>query len=133
MLKTFPNIDILYNLKEITLIGGTSKTLKFNLYKNKKNDNEVYEDIPLNNVAINPTWELYPFHKDDFPIIFKVATCINGNSYIVELETDDTKNLQGRYIQKFSLTGIKTYEQKIAEGIVNIIPRIGITGEAYNG
>jgi hypothetical protein len=115
MLQTFPNIEI-NQLSELTFIAGTYKELVFYV-----ND---YQGNPLDVRYFNCTWTLNPYNDKTFTSLQKSAQCFNGY-FVIYLTANDTKNLSGKFSQIGKIYIIESYAYNIAQGVVNILPKLG--------
>ncbi len=116
---TFPNV-LVNSFDEITMIGGSYRELNYDIYDC---NNQL---LPL---SINESllWELSPFDQSEYTLVSKYGSLVSGK-FILYLLSSDTENLSGKYIQKVTLqTGLPDYNYPLGRGIVNIIPRGGIT------
>jgi predicted AAA+ superfamily ATPase len=115
MLQTFPNTKI-NQLSETTFIAGTYKELVF--YVNDSEGN------PLDVTYFVCTWSLNPYNDKSFISLQKNAQCFNG-FFIVYLTSEDTENLSGKFLQIGKIYIIGSYAYNIAQGVVNILPKLG--------
>jgi hypothetical protein len=116
MLTTFPNA-IINNLPDMTFIAGSYQELLFNITST--------EGEPIDVTYFNITWAITPYNRKEHVTFSKNGEGANG-FFIVYLFKDDTKNLMGKYNQIAKISVLPSFEYNIAQGILNIIPRIGV-------
>jgi len=115
-METFSDVTVNV-FPELTFIAGSYKELTF--YLNSPSGS------PIDVQYMNALWELSPYNISGYVSASKTAICSDGYCTVYLLSTD-TDNLSGKYTQRLSITGVIGYENRIGQGSVNIIPRIGI-------
>lgn len=115
-MKTFSNVTI-NNLSEISFIAGSYKEIYFGL--------TLSSGSPLDISNISFVWLLCPYNEPDYIVLQKNAT-ISGSCFAVSLLSTETENLSGKYIQMPMIDGYKSYDYRLGQGIVNIIPAGGV-------
>ncbi len=112
----------IYNLPEISFIGGESEKFAFNLHTITGRDFDA-TDCEAGFAIINY------INKNGEAILKKDATIEEGESgynsvVVVELEQADTISLHGRYIYQLTLTNAEGKTEIPGQGIIDITRNI---------
>lgn len=110
--------DVISYMEEFPMISETPYTLNFNIYDESRTD--------ISNISGYLNWRLFEYGKPSETITQKKIFCSNGASSL-ELESDDTKKLNGKFVQELSgfLEDSFGFKFKISySGIILILPRI---------
>lgn len=99
-------------LDTTTFIAGTDFTFRFPLY----NDSNEY----VNANAYSMTWLLSPYGQPEYKILQKSGVVSGSTLFIVTLDSDDTIDLGGQYLQQIVLTNIAGEKIRPAQGVVII-------------
>lgn len=107
-------------LDDVSFIAGSNFTLYFEIY----DSNNVAVDINASTIK----WALSPYGQPDQTILQINDFTISGtNTFVVELEKEDTINLGGVYIQQIEITDFYGNQFRPAQGIVIIRKAITLT------
>ena len=120
MSNTFSNNN-LTSLPEKTFIGGTYKEFTFEI--NDSNGRPI--DITSASVA----WVLSPYGQPESTAIYKKGIYQDSpdkNKFAVFLNSNDTVNLQGKFIQQPIITTASSIEFRPGQGYINILPASGL-------
>lgn len=119
-MQTIPCVNF-NELAEMTVIAGSYKELFFYVYTSGS--------IPVNLSGTNTNWNLTPYEQTNYIALTK--TGINSTGYFkIVLNSADTINLRGKYIQEVYIQGASGYEYRPARGVINFIPALGEDGYA---
>ena len=127
MSNTINNFSII-SLEEITFIAGTYKELTFEVLDESGNP------VDIHNFTYN--WVLSPFGKPDSVSLSKPGAfrtdCADKNRFTISLESYDTANLSGKFIQQpvvlvESEVPNVPHEFRLGQGYINILSAIGGT------
>lgn len=103
-------------LSEFSMISGTQETLEFYFY---------YEDgTPLDLTSSTARWRLCYLGQQDYPVVDIEAEIFDGNGIVVQIPSEQTQNLQGKFIQQPVLVDYSGKEYIYQQGIITIIPKI---------
>jgi hypothetical protein len=117
MLNTFPNTPI-NTLSPYSFIGGSYQDIRFYLYTS------ACVAIDVTATSASGTWELFHYNQPGYIVLSKTST--NNSRYcLVQLFSEDTVDLSGKYMQQFKIVGDSGKEYVIGQGIITIIPAIG--------
>ncbi len=110
--------QIINSLEEVEFIAGTNFTFTFLVYD--------ANGSPLDLSSGTVLWTLCPYGQPDYPVlsITGVVDNIITNKFTVNLETDDTKDLYGKFIQQPVVLDFADQEFRPAQGVVTISARI---------
>lgn len=118
-LNTFQNVTI-NSLSPLTMIAGNYRELNF--YITDENG-----DVLMPSTGAVATWSLSYYDQPDLILFTKTGVFINDH-FVIYLLSTDTENLLGKFIQNPILqSGLGSFTYPLARGVVNIIPRIGMT------
>lgn len=115
-------INPIYNLPEISFVGGESQTFLFNLYtKSGSGYNTDGCDIAFSIVNFA--------NKSNTPILIKSGSTQVGadgvsNTVVIGLEPQDTVGLYGKYIYQLSIRDAAGITEIPGHGIMNITRNI---------
>lgn len=109
--------DNLYNLPEISFIGGTDKTFTFTPYQS---DGTTYISV----IGATISWQLCPYGEYNITLLEKTGTVIDSHTFTVVIDAADTLYLSGKYVQQILVTDFTGKLFKPAQGIVIILPAI---------
>ena len=113
-------------MEEITFIAGTYKELTFEVLDESGNP------VDIHNFTYN--WVLSPFGKPDSVSLSKPGAfrtdCADKNRFTITLESYDTANLSGKFIQQpvvlvESEVPNVPHEFRLGQGYINILSAIG--------
>lgn len=112
----------IYNLPDISFVGGESQTFAFNLYTKSKQAFDA-DDCTVNFAMINYT------NKSGDPVISKLAEVEVGlegvkNRVVVDLVPSDTLNLYGKYIYQIILRDVGGAIEIPGQGVVTVMKNI---------
>jgi len=110
--------DTINSLGEISFIAGTEYTLIFDVYD--------INGSPLSLSGSTCTWTLSPYGQPEYAIMTKTGI-ISGsisNEFSITLGLTDTETLSGKYIQQPIVVDILGNENRPAQGVLTLIPRI---------
>lgn len=116
-MKTFPN-TIINNFSETTFIAGSYKEISFYVYTSGCSPLDLSSEVI--------TWELSPYDNQRDVVLTKTATSYNG--YVtVQLNSEDTENLSGKYIQHAKINTLSSKQYPLGRGVINIVPAVKTT------
>ena len=118
MTATFINYTSINGLGEFSFIAGNDYTLVYNVYGE---DGVSPMDLGGGSVKV----VLSPYGQFDYNIL-QLDGVISGtfnNIITVTIESADTINLSGKYIQQLVITSFGGKEYRPAQGNILIIPR----------
>jgi len=119
-MQTFPNMEKFY-FPEKTYDAGSYVELYFNVWTS----GSVLIDISN---AYSAMWILSPVSQPNYPLITKTDRLLVNGQMRVDLYSEDTKYLDGKYIQKPIIESIPNmYTYRLGQGVINFIPALGIT------
>lgn len=115
---TLPNISAtsIYNLTEMTFIGGTYLEFDYSVF------DETNSPVDITTGTI--TWNLSLYGQPNFVQLTKSGTITGTNTFKVMLTASDTVNLSGKYVQQPVLQDFKGNIFVPAQGIINFLPKI---------
>lgn len=110
-------INLYTELEEVSFIAGAREVLEFEICDkdNKPIDLGVMQSI---------TWHLAYLGDKDTPVLIKDGEVFDFNHFRVSLNSDDTINLNGKFIHQPILTDILGNIYRPAEGLINIVESI---------
>lgn len=103
-------------LQEFSIIGGTSETLQFFFYNS--------DGTPLDLESSTAKWRLCRLGQPNVTILDLDAEIFDNNGVVVQLQSSDTQNLSGKFIQQPVLIDFAGNEYVFQQGIITIIPKI---------
>jgi hypothetical protein len=113
----FPSYQEIYALEAIHFIGGTEKILEFAVFDESNN--------PIDLEHATCTWKLCYFGQNDATVMTK-AGIWNGvtavHKFTVVLTANDTRSLEGKFIQQPIIVDQNGSEYHPAQGLITIIP-----------
>ena len=111
----YANINV---LEPVSFIAGTEYIFTYTVYEN---DGISPVDISAATVFLS----VCPYGRPDYESIYK-AGVLTGNpgEFTVTLEYDDTKSLQGKFIQQPVLIDFFAKQYRLGQGEILILPRI---------
>jgi len=110
-----------FNVDSMTFIAGSHQELRFHIY-----EDDMVSPIPLNG-ASNIELRVSLFGQPNWVVFTKVGSNENIDPYniaIIELTTDDTALLSGKYMYQLRLTDINDVTYIPAQGIMTILTQI---------
>lgn len=115
-------INPIYNLPDISFIGGESQTFLFNLLTIAGNSFNA-ENCEVGFALVNYA------NKNGMPILTKTASIIEGENGImsiasVELLPEDTIYLYGRYVYQLTICDLYDKTEIPGQGIIDITRNI---------
>ena len=115
-------IHAIYNLPEMSFIGGESQTLIFNLLTYDGNDFDASEcDVGFALIHYS--------NKNGIPILTKKANILEGDEGIMnianfDLLPEDTLGLYGRYVYQITISDAYGNTEIPGQGIIDITRNI---------
>lgn len=107
---TLPTIDI---------IAGSTQVLNFEVFDKKGN--------PMDLEGASVLWYLAQFGNTEVSVLEPViGEIVKDNVFRINLTSNMTKNLSGTFVHQPLIKDIGGEEFRPAQGIINIIPQIGI-------
>lgn len=108
---SFNSSDI-YNLQSIVIRGGSKEQLEYFFYDKDGN--------PLNITNAKVIWTLSEFGFSDYTILKKEGVLSSDYSSIITLHANDTKDLEGKFVQQISLYDYLDECYVPASGVIKI-------------
>jgi hypothetical protein len=104
-------------LEELSFIAGNKMTLNF----------KVYDDdglpVDLTN-GFTMQWKLFRYGRSEDTVVIKSGTLgVEVNEWYVTIETSDTQNLYGKFIQQPIVIDYEGSQFSNRQGIVTIISK----------
>ncbi len=119
MVTTYTIYAQINSLEEFGFIAGTSFTLNFNVY-------EQDGITPLDMGGATFKWVLSPYGQN-YSVLEKTGVITGVGTAEVQLDTVDTAELSGKYIQQPIITSFSSEEYRPGQGIILFIPRIPLS------
>lgn len=118
-ISTFSNI-IVNSLSPLTIIGGTYRELNFFML-------DENGEILMPSTGATASWSISPYEQPDYILFTKNGVFVDDH-FVIYLLSTDTENLSGKFIQIPTLqSGLGNFNYPLGRGIIDIIPRIGIS------
>lgn len=121
-MATYNLSDInVFNVDPITFIAGSHQELRFHIY-----EDDMLSPIPLTG-ASNIELRVSLFGQPNWVVFTKVGSNENIDPYniaIIELTTDDTASLGGKYMYQLLLTDVNDVIYIPVQGIMTILTQI---------
>ena len=105
--------DEIYNLQKFVMRGGSKTILEFSF-----DDDE--SSLPLDIITSTVVWTMSEFGQPDYTIITKQGTLSSDYSCIVTLNSSETKDIEGKFVQQVTLVDYLGDEYVVAQGIIKI-------------
>lgn len=105
--------DEVFNLERFVMRGGSKTILPFTFFD---------EDgvTPLDITTTTVIWTLSEFGQPEYTILTKEAVLSSDTSCVVTLNSSDTKELEGKFIQQVTLIDYLGEEYIPCQGIIKI-------------
>lgn len=103
-------------MAEFSMIGGTYETLEFYFYDSEGN--------PLDLESSTMKWRLCRLGQPDITLLEIEGEIFSGNGAVVEIQSQDTQNLYGKFIHQPVLIDYAGNEYVYQQGVITIIPKI---------
>ena len=120
-LPTFSSLTV-NTLTEFSFIAGSYQELNFDIF--------TTTGSPVNITTASCSWSLSPYGQPDYPVLTKSGSVVvsgsSVNRFKIALTSNDTISLYGKFVQQPVIISVPGYEYRSDQGIVTIIPRIGI-------
>ena len=113
MRNVYSNLN---TLDEISFIGGTYYILEFNVFDENGD--------PIDISSATPTWLLCYYGQPDYAVVAKSGSITGTNTFEVIIDTADTENLSGKFLQQPTITDFDGTSYIPAQGVVTILPKI---------
>ena len=111
-------IPTVNTLEEIYMIAGSTHTLYYDIYDEN--------DVPMDMSGASIELRICEFGRPSNVTLIKSGEYIGSpiNRFRVELDTEDTAHLSGKYVQQPIVTDYLEQEYLPAQGYITIAPRI---------
>lgn len=104
------------SMEDVFFIGGNPFTFDFTVYDS--------ENTLVNLTGATVLATLARYGSPDYALVTETGTVTGMGTFSVTLTTDDTKYLSGKFVIQPVVIDFKGTENRPAQGIVTIIPRI---------
>ena len=108
---TFSATDV-YNLPSVSIRGGSKEQLQYTFYDK--------EGKLLDITGAKVIWTLSEFGYSDITILKKVGILSSDYSSIIILNADDTRDLEGKFVQQITLKDYLDEDYVPCQGIIKI-------------
>ena len=110
-------INLYSELEEISFIAGARESLEFEIvYKN---------GAPVDLSSMDKIyWQLCDLGDKDNPVLEKEGLVFDYNNFRVNLESNETVNLNGKFIHQPVIVDVLGNIYRPAEGLINIVESI---------
>lgn len=119
MTSTYTVYAQINSLAEFGFIAGSPFTLNFNVY-------EQDGVTPLDMSGASFKWTLTPYGQS-YNVLEKTGSITGVGTAEVQLDTVDTEELSGKYIQQPVIVSFSNEEYRPGQGVILVIPRIPLT------
>lgn len=109
--------DTVYNLADLSFVGGTDKELTFTVYQE---DGVNLCDI----TAGSAIWNLCRFGDFSQSVLEIAGTITDANHFTVAIPASSTLSLSGKFVQQAIVTDFEGHTFRAGQGIVLIFPAI---------
>lgn len=114
---SFINYNNIFSLEEFSFIAGTEYLLEYTVFQE---DGVNKEDIS----SAQAIFYLFPYGQPDYVVLQKTCTIgVALGTFSVTLESNDTKNLSGTYIQQPLIVDFYGKQYRLGQGRIIISPR----------
>jgi hypothetical protein len=104
--------DEIYNLEKMSIRGGSKTVLSFEFYDE--------DDLPLDITTSTVIWTLSRFGEPNHTVLSHNGTLSSNNSCIVTLASEDTRDLEGKFVQQITIIDYLGQEYVPSQGIIKI-------------
>lgn len=108
---TFSNTDE-FNMEQISFTGGSKETIPLEFY------NENGEKINITNYQV--IWTMSRFGESEHTLLTKEGVLAGDYACNIVLNSDDTKNLSGKFVHQVTIIDYLGNERVPAKGIIKI-------------
>lgn len=120
--STFTSLSI-FNIPEISIIGGTYKKLNFYVYDAAKN--------PIDISSFTFDWKMCPYGRPEIVSLSKTGvydtTFLDKNRFYVEIFSTETISMSGKYVHQPIIKALTGFEFRMAQGYIIVLPAIGLS------
>lgn len=110
----------MFNLEDDEFIGGTSYTIEFTVTD--------IAGVPVDLSASTCSWTMGYFGNPEETVLSKtgVISGVDNEIFTITLESSDTSNIYGKFIQQPVIIDFSGREFRLGQGILTIIPNIPV-------
>lgn len=105
--------DEIYNLQKFVMRGGSKTILEFSFADDESS-------LPLDITTSSVIWTMSEFGQPDYTILTKQGTLSSDTSCVVTLTSNDTKDIEGKFVQQITLIDYLGDEYVVAQGLIKI-------------
>lgn len=115
---TYLTYQDIYQFEDFAFIAGTEYTIEYTVYES----NGV---VPVDISSGTTKLFVSPYGQPDYVAIEKSGVLsVETGVFTITLDTNDTKDLSGKFIQQPVVYDFAGKEYRLAQGVFTIIPRI---------
>ncbi len=117
---SYTSYQTINSLEEAAIMAGGEFTLYFTVYEQ---DGVNILDIS----SASAKWVLCPYGNTDYPVLQKTGIVIGAGTFKVELLSEDTLSLSGKYTQQPIIIAFDGTIYRPAQGTILFSPAIPVT------